>query len=111
MKYKTKLAAVAALAFAAAIPMSANAHRGWLLPSMTVISGDKPWVTVDAAISNDLFYFEHFPMRLDGLAIVAPDGKPAQAQNSATGRYRSTFDVELTQSGTYKIAVVNNGLF
>jgi len=111
MKFTIKLATLAALALTTAIPLSAHAHRGWLLPSMTVISGDKPWVTVDAAISNDLFYFEHFPMRLDGLTIVAPDGKPAQAQNSATGRYRSTFDVELTQGGTYKIAVINQGLF
>ncbi|MGK9872226.1 DUF4198 domain-containing protein, partial [Salmonella enterica subsp. enterica] len=27
------------------------------------------------------------------------------------GRYRSTFDVHLTAPGTYKLAVVNNGLF
>ena len=29
----------------------------------------------------------------------------------ATGKYRSTFDVHLTQQGTYKIATVNNSVF
>ena len=66
------------------------------------------WVTVDAAISNDLFYFEHNPIRLDNLAITAPDGSPVKAENASTGKFRSTFDVPLAQPGTYKIAVVND---
>jgi hypothetical protein len=102
---------IAALALAISLPLSAHAHRQWLLPSATVLSGNDAWVTVDAAVSNDLFYFEHFPLRLDGLVVTAPDGKPAQAVNAATGKYRSTFDVQLSQPGTYKIAVVNNGVF
>lgn len=102
---------MAALALAVALPMSANAHRTWLLPSATVLSGNDPWVTVDAAVSNDLFLFEHFPLRLDGLQVTGPDGKFVQAVNAATGKYRSTFDVQLSQPGTYKIAVLNNGLF
>ncbi len=28
-----------------------------MMPSSTVLSGDDVWVTVDAAVSNDLFYF------------------------------------------------------
>jgi hypothetical protein len=40
-----------------------------------------------------------------------PDGKPLQAVNAATGKYRSTFDVQLSQPGTYKIVAVNNGVF
>ena len=65
-------------------------------------------MTVDAAISNDLFYFEHNPIRLDNLAITAPDGSPVKAENASTGKFRSTFDVPLAQPGTYKIAVVND---
>lgn len=99
------------LALAACLPLSASAHRAWMLPSATVLSGDKAWVTVDAAVSNDLFYFEHQPLRLDGLAVLAPDGKPVAPQHAATGRYRSTFDVELKESGTYKMAIVSDGLF
>lgn len=99
-----------ALAFALALPLSAQAHKAWLLPSATVLSGEDPWITVDAAVSNDLFYFNHVPLRLDGLSITGPDGKPVQAENRATGKYRSTFDVHLAEPGTYRIAVVNAGL-
>ncbi|TGV64685.1 DUF4198 domain-containing protein, partial [Mesorhizobium sp. M2D.F.Ca.ET.160.01.1.1] len=34
-----------------------------------------------------------------------------QPQNAATGKYRSVFDIELKQPGTYRIASVNDGLF
>ncbi|GJG94788.1 DUF4198 domain-containing protein [Cupriavidus pauculus] len=103
---------LAVLALAALAPLAAHAHRQWLLPSATVLSEKDAWVTVDAAVSNDLFYFEHVPMRLDNLAVTAPDGKTAvQAENAATGKYRSTFDLHLTQPGTYRVAVVNQGVF
>ncbi|MBL0914862.1 MAG: DUF4198 domain-containing protein [Sphingopyxis sp.] len=97
-------AAVAALAALTASP--ASAHRQWMMPSSTVLSGDDVWVTVDAAVSNDLFYFEHQPLRLDAMKAWAPDGTEVQLENKATGRYRSTFDVHLTQQGTYRIASV-----
>lgn len=135
-----------ALALAVTLPLSAQAHRAWMLPSSTVLSGEEPWITVDAAVSNDLFYFEHFPLQLEGvgtplalparqpqaaqpattgdkpaapapmrrpankLVILAPDGKEVEPQNGAVGRYRSTFDVHLTQKGTYKLAVASGGL-
>ncbi|XYI36443.1 DUF4198 domain-containing protein [Cupriavidus oxalaticus] len=102
---------VAVLALAALAPLAAHAHRQWLLPSATVLSGNDPWVTVDAAVSNDLFYFEHVPLRLDNLQVTAPDGSAVKAENAATGKYRSTFDLHLTQPGTYRVAVVNQGLF
>jgi uncharacterized GH25 family protein len=90
------------------LPAIAEAHRAWMLPSATVLSGDDPWVTVDAAISNDLFYFEHFPMPLDGLAITAPDGSAAQAENQSRGRYRSTFDFQLKEPGTYRVSITGD---
>lgn len=93
-----------------ALPMAAHAHRAWLLPSATVMSGNDPWVTVDAAISNDLFYFEHNALRLDGLTVIAPDGKTIAASNENSGKYRNTFDVELKQAGTYKLALINDGM-
>ena len=100
-----------AAALAAALPFSAAAHKAWLRPSQTVIAGNNPWITVDAAVSNDLFYFNHVPVRLDGLMITAPDGNMAQPKNLATGKFRSVFDLELTQQGTYRLAVVSGGLF
>jgi uncharacterized GH25 family protein len=103
-------AALLTLCLAAAVPQPAEAHRAWLFPSATVLSGDDSWVTVDAAISNDLFYFEHHPMRLDGLQVLGPDGAPIEPENASTGRYRSTFDIRLAKSGTYRIAVSGDTL-
>lgn len=85
---------------------TAQAHRQWMLPSSTTLSGHKSWVTVDAAVSNDLFYFEHAPMRTDGIVVTRPDGSTGAIENAATGKYRSTFDVHLDQQGTYRIANV-----
>jgi uncharacterized GH25 family protein len=104
-----KLALIAAAASLLCLP--AQAHRGWLLPSATVLSGSDLWVTVDAAVSNDLFYFEHHPLQLDNLSIEGPDGKAVTPENLAKGRFRSTFDFKLTQPGTYKVTVANQGVF
>jgi len=100
-----------AAALALCLPLAARAHDLWLLPSSTVLSAQKEWVTVDAAVGNDKFYFNHAPLRLDGLSIVAPDGSAVQAENGAKGKLRSTFDLQLAQSGTYRIAVLNDGAF
>lgn len=89
---------------------TAQAHRQWMMPSATSLSGADSWVTVDAAISNDLFYFEHFPMPTDTIVVTEPDGATGRIENAAKGRYRSTFDVHLTKPGTYRIASVTNGM-
>jgi uncharacterized GH25 family protein len=103
MSLRTRLLAVAAAGLVLALPLAANAHRGWIVPSFTVLSGDGAWVTVDAAISNELFYADHNPMRLDAVVVTAPDGSVDKVQNALTGKYRSTFDVQLSKPGTYKI--------
>ena len=105
-----KLALIAA-ASVSLLAVPAQAHRAWLLPSATVLSGTDAWVTVDAAISNDLFYFEHHALQLDNLSIMGPDGKAVTPENAAKGRFRSTFDVKLAEPGTYKVMVVNHGAF
>ena len=81
----------------------ALAHRQWMVPSATIISGDDVWVTFAAAVSNDLFYADHQPMRTAGVRVTAPDGSESKIENASTGRYRSTFDVHLNQKGTWKI--------
>lgn len=102
MTFKKRLLAVAA-GIALILPSAASAHRGWIVPSFTVLSGDGAWVTLDAAISNELFYADHNPMRLDAVTVTAPDGSVDKIQNATTGKYRSTFDVQLAKPGTYKI--------
>jgi uncharacterized GH25 family protein len=98
--FVARLIAAAALL---SIPAALSAHRMWLLPSATVFSGTDGWVTVDAAVSNDLFFFDHQPLRLDGMKVWQPDGSEGALQNGATGRYRSVFDVKLDKPGTWKI--------
>lgn len=105
-----KRSTLALAAVLALLPLSALAHKAWLLPSQTVIAGENPVVTVDAAVSNDLFYFNHVPLRTDNLVIVAPDGSKVAPSNPATGKFRSVFDVELKQQGTYRIGTYNSGL-
>lgn len=98
------------MAIALALPLGAQAHKMWLVPSATNVAGADPWVTVDAAISNDLFHPDHHPAPLDRLVITAPDGQTAKPENAVSGKYRSVFDLHLTQPGTYKLALVNQGL-
>lgn len=93
-----------------AVPAAVSAHRMWLLPSGTVFSGTDGWVTVDSAVSNDLFYADHQPGRLEGVKVWQPDGTPGRLQNGATGRYRSVFDVQLDRPGTWKIGTEMSGV-
>jgi uncharacterized GH25 family protein len=106
---KTSLALVAALA-ALALPMSAQAHRAWLAPTSTVLSGTDAWVGFDAGMSNGVFIADHAAMGLEGLVITAPDGSTATPENVMRGRYRSTFDLHLTQPGTWRVANVMGGV-
>ena len=107
-----KLSQWAVLALAAVIPVAASAHKMFFVPSTTVLSDPTDaWVTVDGAISNDLFYFNHHAMDLANLVITGPDGKPVAAENQHQGKWRSSFDVHLLQAGTYRIAVTSEGLF
>lgn len=89
--------------------LSAQAHNVWLMPSTTVLSKSE-WITVDAAVSNDLFFFNHQPLNLEKLVITAPDGSTLQPENAHRGKLRNVFDLNLTQVGTYHLAVVNAGL-
>lgn len=89
---------------------AAHAHRAWIVPAATVLSGDDPWVTFDAAISNDIFHADHAAMRLESAKAIGPDGKEVPLQNAATGKYRSVFDLNLQQKGTYKVTSYGGGL-
>lgn len=108
MKLRTTLIAAAAVVAAAAVP-AALAHRQWMIASSTVVSGTDNWVTVDAAVSNDLFYFDHRPLAAKPV-VTAPDGSTVDIANHAVGQFRATFDVHLQQQGTYRIAVVSQGV-
>lgn len=100
------LAATAALA----APQMAGAARPWMLPSETMFSGSgNEWLTVDAAVSTDLYYFDH-PGQDWQPVVTAPDGSSAQVENRSVGKLRETFDLGIKARGTYKIAISNEML-
>jgi hypothetical protein len=102
-----RLLAAAALV---SVPAMLSAHRMWMLPSGTVFSGTDSWVTIDAAVSNDLFFPDHQPLRLDGVKVWQPDGSEGKLQNPSTGRYRSVFDIQLDKPGTWKVGTQMNAV-
>ncbi len=87
----------------ALVSTAAFAHKPFLVPSTTVLSGPDEWVTVDAAVSDDLFFFNHQPLSLDNVAIAAPDGSPIELENVSSGKLRNTFDLHVVSRGTYRI--------
>jgi len=108
IKHRT-LSLILAGAALATVSGTAQAHRQWMTPSSTVVSGDDNWVTVDAAASNDLFFIDHRPLQAKPV-VTAPDGSTIEVENHAVGHMRATFDVHLQQQGTYRIAIVNQGV-
>jgi uncharacterized GH25 family protein len=103
-------ALIAAAAVAAALSTPAMAHRQWLLPSTTTLAGTSEYVTVDAAVSNDLFYADHVAIDPAQVKVWAPDGSEGQIENPAKGRYRGTFDVKIDKPGTWVIGMERSGV-
>ncbi len=99
--------ALIALALAA-LPMAAQAHRTWLMPSSGQVDGKNLYISVDGGSSDNLFQADSFPLKLDGLTITGPDGKTVAPENPYTGKFKSSFDLKLDTDGTYRIAVVTD---
>jgi hypothetical protein len=97
------------LAAGAALVLSSAAQaRQWLLPSETMFTGSgNEWLTVDAANSTDLYYYDHPGQPWDAV-VTAPDGSVIPVENRMVGKLRQVFDVPITQGGTYKISVIND---
>ena len=92
------------------IPAVSEAARPWLLPSQTVLARSGGWVAVDAAMADDLFSVNQGAMPVDTLVVSGPDGHAVAPQNVTKSRSRSTFDLELRQAGTYRIAVADDAV-
>ncbi|WP_066798447.1 DUF4198 domain-containing protein [Sphingomonas soli] len=107
MNLRNPMIAIAALAVVAA--PAAYAHRAWLLPSSTIVSGTDNYVTVDAAASNEVFFFDHRPL-VQIPTVFQPDGTEGKIENHAVGKFRATFDLHLTQQGTYRLSILNEGV-
>ncbi|MGI4847877.1 MAG: DUF4198 domain-containing protein [Janthinobacterium lividum] len=98
------------VSIAMVLPHNAQAARLWLLPSSAQVEGRDPYITVDAAISENLFDFDRTGLPLEDLQITGPDGAAVAAENQFTGKLRSTFDVKLSKPGTYKIGLVSDAV-
>lgn len=107
---KTYLKTALCVSALCAMAMNASAHRGWLLPSATSLSGTDVWVSIDGAVSNTLFHADHAPMRVDGIVALSPAGKPVELQSVQQAKYRTTFDVQLVDKGTYRIGSSSQNL-
>lgn len=109
--FRQPLLALTAMLALAAPQLAGAAPRTWLLPSDTNFngSGDNIWVTVDAAMSTDLYYPDHNAQAWVPVA-TAPDGSTVQVDNVNKGKLRLNFDLHLVQQGTYKLAIVSNGV-
>ncbi len=91
-------------------PAASEAARPWLLPSQTVLARSGGWVAIDAAMADDLFSVNQGAMPIDALIVSGPDGQPVAPQNVTKSRSRSSFDLELRQPGTYRIAVADDAV-
>lgn len=107
MKQFLKPLMVAGLVAASA---QAYAHRAWILPDVTVLSGDAPKVVFDMAVSNSIFNFDHVPMGAAGLTVVSPSGKNLEPGNLSTGIARTVFDLKLEEKGTYHVFIAHQGM-
>lgn len=110
MKKMTLARVLLAGLMTAGVAMQAEAHRAWILPSSTVLSGDDPYVTFDAAVSNTIFFPDHVAMGVETVTATAPNGEKIALENASRGKYRTTFDLQLKEEGTYKIGVASSGL-
>lgn len=87
-----------------AVAPAAQAHRFWIKPTVTVVSGKDQWIGFDAAISNDLFFANYHAIDISTISITAPDGTARDLQNAKEGHIRSTFELKLDTEGTYRVA-------
>jgi uncharacterized GH25 family protein len=88
-------------------PAVSEAARAWLLPSQTILARSGGWVAFDAAAADDLFSVNQSTLPIDSLVVTTPDGQTVTPQNPFKSRSRSTFDLELRQPGTFRIAVAD----
>lgn len=98
---------VLALSLAAAPAM---AHRIWVKPTTTVVSGDDEWISFDAAVANGIFFPDHFALSTDDITVTSPSGHDVEKQHALKLRYRSVFDINLKEEGTYRVELASQTL-
>lgn len=82
---------------------TANAHSLWIVPSQTQLSKVGEWVTFDAAASNQFFIANHASLDIVKMKAWSPSNQKVEMKNAVEGKIRTTFDLQLNESGTYQI--------
>ncbi|MCC5880600.1 MAG: DUF4198 domain-containing protein [Idiomarina sp.] len=106
----TTAALLSAVVFASLSSTPAHAHRAWILPQVTVVAGDEPMVSLEAAISNDIFVADYRPFNAQSLLAYDHAGQPIDLENVHSGRFRTLADLPLTTPGTYRVVSASAGL-
>ena len=55
--------------------LSVNAHRLWIKPNTTTVSGQDEWVTFDAAIANGIFHPDHLKINGGNISITKEEAE------------------------------------
>jgi uncharacterized GH25 family protein len=97
------------VAATALLPLAASAHMTWLMPNATVVTNRDGSVSIDAAVSEDLFIFER-ALKLEDLRITGPAGAKLEAKNRLAAKNHESFDLDLPGNGTYRISNVGTSL-
>ena len=88
----------------------AHAHRAWILPQVTVVAGEESMVTIEGAISNDIFIADYRPFNAASISAFDHLGAALEMENVYSGRFRTHFDLTLANPGTYRVASASAGL-
>lgn len=120
MNYLLHVVKISLIMLATAASVNAYAHGRYILPTHTILSGEKAQqVTFSASISNDVFRHD-MPLGDSGngnvsgqlkeifkrlnYVVIGPDGKKTSMDWHAYAR-QSIADLTLEKSGTYQIAI------
>jgi uncharacterized GH25 family protein len=90
----------------AGVTAGASAHHPWLMPTTTFIEAKDAQVTIDGAISDQLFEFDTNTLKFETAMVTDPDGATTAIPTPTVGRFRSSADLKLPKDGTYKISMV-----
>lgn len=108
--FTKRLALATAFCLPLLVSVNASAHNQFLTPTSTIVNGKAPWVSFDAAAATSPFVLDHVGLNVSNLVITAADGSIVKAENIFSGKLRSSFDLKIEQTGTYKVSLVSDGI-
>ena len=87
---------------------SSEAHQQWLAPSFVFQAGESAWLSFDHTFGDRRFQPSSGPGSYYSWWIVGPDGLRRNVPHLFLGKTRTVGEIELTESGTYRIEAVED---